>query len=98
MGSLFVPPLRRVSYRVMSSLPLGLFAPWHPKHDSFSIGATSLMKLTGSFASARIETASHARRNTTRAKLDVPHGTQQGTRGRTMAKYTPYRRGRQDCG
>src|SRR5690349_18763270 len=52
MGSSLVPPLRKVSYLVMSSLPLGFFAPWQPKHFSLRMGATSLMKLTGFGAAA----------------------------------------------
>src|SRR5579871_5659284 len=47
MGSSLVPPLRKLAYLVMSSLPLGFLAPWQPKQFSLRTGATSLMKLTG---------------------------------------------------
>ena len=44
-----VPPLRRFSKVVMSSLPLRFLASWQAKQFSLRIGATSLMKLTGPF-------------------------------------------------
>ncbi len=51
-GSSLVPPLRKFSYVVISNLPFFFLASWHAKQFSLRIGATSLMKLTGPFASS----------------------------------------------
>src|ERR1700736_6612117 len=82
MGSSLVPPLRNASYFVMSSRPLGFLAPWQPKHDSFKMGATSLMKLTGLSALAGGESAwtdggATKRKKSPRARPRAAQTTQQ---------------------
>src|SRR5262245_33914602 len=84
MSKSLVPPLSMAACWVMSSLPLGLFAPWQPKQFSFSIGATSLMKLSG-FAGALASACGGRKENrNARAAAMAAHRMHRQARERNM--------------
>src|SRR5712664_3399850 len=94
-GSSRVPPLRKVSYVVMSILPFRFFESWQAKQFSFKIGATSLKKLIGLLAGAGVcaeaTGADSNRMPTLTAAPRMAHRTQKQNRLRNMVGRTPSR-------